>query len=39
MLAFERRAQFVKLRALRRELSWQAVGELIPQAIFNKEYQ
>ncbi|MFI2035829.1 NAD(P)/FAD-dependent oxidoreductase [Streptomyces bottropensis] len=40
VLAFERRAQFVKLRALlRRELSWQAVGELMPQTILNKEYQ
>jgi NADPH-dependent 2,4-dienoyl-CoA reductase/sulfur reductase-like enzyme len=40
VLAFERRAQFVKLRALlRRELSWQAVGELIPQAMLDKEYQ
>ncbi|MEV7738074.1 FAD/NAD(P)-binding oxidoreductase [Streptomyces sp. NPDC088921] len=40
VLAFERRAQFVKLRALlRRELSWQAVGEFMPQAILDKEYQ
>ncbi|MBW8799005.1 MAG: NAD(P)/FAD-dependent oxidoreductase [Streptomyces sp.] len=30
VLAFERRAEFVKLRArLRRELSWQAVGEFV----------
>ncbi|GAA4013205.1 FAD/NAD(P)-binding oxidoreductase [Streptomyces plumbiresistens] len=40
VLAFERRAEFVKLRALlRRELSWQAAGESMPRAILDKEYQ
>ncbi|MBW8820543.1 MAG: NAD(P)/FAD-dependent oxidoreductase, partial [Streptomyces sp.] len=40
VLAFERRAEFVKLRArLRRELSWQAVGEFVPSTVFSKECQ
>jgi NADPH-dependent 2,4-dienoyl-CoA reductase/sulfur reductase-like enzyme len=40
VLAFERRAEFVKLRArLRRALSWQAVGEFVPSTVFSEEYQ